>query len=546
MARAARKAPPPRLREVSIPAPMGGLNTVSSLAAMPPDDAVLLTNLIGGDLGLRSRLGNYEHALGLTYGGATPTADRIRTIVGFNAATYSDSRLFAANKYGIYDVSGSNEAIGAPAQAFVTNSRGAGIGSGTTVVTSAGHFFAYCDEANGYYLYKAGGWFKVALDPAAGTYKLTGFDPVNAVFCTVWKHRLFLVERDSANAWFLDLDAIAGTASRLSFAGKFLHGGFLVGLWSWTFDGGAGPDDYLVALSSAGDVVIYSGTDPTIPGAFTLKGSYFIGPPPSGRRVATDMGGDLAILGATGLVPMSKLVLGSVQGDYAQFPTSKVTPLISRLVANYGTYEGWSIKVHPSDNCLLISIPQEYEDQGTTQLAMSVATKGWSALSGLPITCMETFQGKLFFGTMDGRVCVNEGYTDGVTLANPAVFTNISFSGLTAFSRHGSLKQKRVQMIRGNFTSDGFPPNYAVGARFRFNTSEPSGGVAVSRLQGAVWDTAIWDTDLWPGAQNFASEQRVVGSTGIGPEFALAFSGKATSRVVLIGFDVMFDEGGLL
>ena len=67
----------------------------------------------------------------------------------------------------------------------------------------------------------------------------------------------------------------------------------------------------------------------------------------------------------------------------------------------------------------------------------------------------------------------------------------------------------------------------------------------MSALVGALWDTAVWDVDVWPGAQDFANEQRIVGSTGIGAEVAIAFAGKAVSRVVLIGFDVMYDEGGL-
>jgi hypothetical protein len=545
MARAARQQAP-GLKQKLVPAPMGGLNAVSSLAAMPENDAVLLENMVGGDMGLRSRLGYYEVGLGLLQGASVLTQDRIRSLVGFNAAIPSaDSKLFAMNKYGIYEVAG-GATVGLPKIAFPDTTGDAGVGTGTTVVTSAGHFLAYTDEKNGYYLYKSGTWYKVVLDPAAGTYKLIGFDPANAVFCTVWKHRIFLVEKNSANAWFLDLDAIAGTATRLSFAGKFLRGGYLVGLWSWTFDGGAGPDDYLVALSSAGDVVIYQGTDPTIPGAFNLKGVYYIGQPPSGRKVATDTGGDLLLLGSNGAVPLSKLVLGSVQGDTASFPTHKITPLIARLISNYGLYEGWALKLHPVDNLLMISIPEDSSNPGTGQLALSIATKGWSTLAGLPICCMESYQGKLYFGTLDGRICANDGYVDAVTIAAPAVYQNIDFAGITAFSKYGSLRQKRVQFLRCNFTSDGTPPNYAAAARYRFDTSQPAGGVAVSKLAGALWDVAKWDVDVWPSTQDFASEQRVVGSTGIGPEVAIAFSGKAASRVVLIGFDVMYDEGGLL
>lgn len=540
--------PPPLqapLRQKTVPAPVGGYNAVSSLAAMPPTDAPLLVNMLGGENGLRSRLGYQEYAIGLTQGGLA-AADPIRTLMSFTGATPADSALFAANKWGIYNVSAGGAAIGNPVVTFPLSTANAGKGARHVVVTSAGHFLAYCDEDNGYYLYKAGVWTKVVMDPAAGTYKLIGFDPALAVFCTVWKHRLWLVERNSANGWYLDLDSIAGTATRFSFAGKFKSGGYLVGLWSWTMDGGAGPDDKLVAVSSEGDVVIYEGTDPSIPGAFGVKGAWNVGAVPSGRRAVTEYGGDLFVLAATGAVPLSRLVLGSIQGDSTQYPTHKITPVVTRMISNYGSYEGWEIKLHPTDNCLMISVPEDSVNPGATQLVLSKVSGGWSIYGGLPIFCMEAHLGKLYFGTPDGRICVNDGYVDNVKLATPAVYDSIPFYGITAFSKMGSLRQKRVQFIRANFTSDGLPPNYQVSARFRFDLSTPTGGSTVSKILGALWDTAKWDQDLWPAIQDFANEQRVSGAVGIGPEVAIAFSGKASARVILIGFDVMYDEGGFL
>ena len=547
--RQAQPAVPP-LKQKLVPAPMGGLNAVSSLAAMPANDAVMLVNMFGGDMGLRSRLGYYEHALLGTTEPTVRDTSRVRSLLGFTASLPGDSRLFAATVNGIYDVTGSTLGVGAPVAAFPSPAGDAGIGACHVVVTSAGHFLAYTDEVNGYYLYKSGTWYMVGATGDGVPYMVdvgtTGdqLDPRAAVFCTVWKHRLWVVERNTANGWYFDLDAIAGPATKFSFAGKFRNGGHLVGLWSWTFDGGIGPDDYLVALSSAGDVVVYTGTDPSIPGAFAVKGSYYIGPPPAGRRVATDMGGDLALIGSNGLVPLSKLVLGSIQGDTTQFPTHKVTPTISRSVSSYGTYEGWCIKVHPSDNCLMIAIPTDTSDPGQDQLVLSNATKGWATYEGLPIACMESFQGRLYFGTADGRICINDGYLDNVLLSDPTTYTEIQFRGITAFDKYGSLRQKRVQFLRCNFTSDGVPPKYMAEARYRFNTTAPSGGTTVSKLTGPLWDVAIWDTDMWPGAQDFANEQRVVGSTGMGAEVAIAFAGKTTTRAVLIGFDVMYDEGG--
>jgi hypothetical protein len=52
--------------------------------------------------------------------------------------------------------------------------------------------------------------------------------------------------------WFGSaVNALYGTVTSWDFGSKFKHGGNLVGLWSWTVDGGIGIDDYLVAIAPA-------------------------------------------------------------------------------------------------------------------------------------------------------------------------------------------------------------------------------------------------------------------------------------------------------
>lgn len=581
------------IKQASFPAPMGGLNSMSSLAAMPKSDAITLWNLLGQEMGLRSRLGYYEFALGMTGDFA------VRTIMPFNASNPGNSKLFAVTRQGIFDVTSGGSEIGSPVREFPAEDSGAGVGVFHTVVNAAGHFLFYTDEVWGLYIYAEsddtwraagvgaseawttprtavlgerrtndGGKHYVCTQGGAvgatgptgiGTgitdgsaewdyiwYPLVGVDPTTLVFVTVWKHRVFLIQSDTASAFYLGLDSVQGEATEISFAGKFKAGGHLVGLWSWTYDGGSGADDMLVGLSAGGDVVIYSGTDPSIPGAFTLKGVWSVGALPAGRRVATDLGGDLLLATGVGLLPLSKLVTGMVSEDRQQYVTYKISSLFSKLVSSYGALDGWSVALHPQDNALMIVYP--LDSSGTTnQLVMSMATKGWSIYTGLPVLHGATFQGKFYFGTPDGRVCVNDGYADNVTLTDPSDNRrSVSFGGITAYDRLGSLKQKMVQMIRGNVTSDGVPPSYNVQARFRYDTSEATGAGTVSALSGAVWDTARWDVDKWPDVQDFASEQRVMGGVGVGPEVALAFIGTALSRTVLIGFDVFYTEGGVL
>lgn len=208
------------LRDVSLPAPTGGMNTVDSARLVPSSDCIYAYNLIASELGLRSRLGYQEWCTGLT--GAAD--NEVRTILPFVGDT--SGKLFCATAAGIWDVTSSGAVSPAwladtdykssPAD-FVTNDSGktyacmqagtsassggptgtgvgitdgtciwnyiasntppprlvtfgvqsgeAGRGSSHVVATPGGRFLLYCDEENGLFVYSEGSdtWAAVAL-----------------------------------------------------------------------------------------------------------------------------------------------------------------------------------------------------------------------------------------------------------------------------------------------------------------------------------------------------------------------------------------------
>ena len=291
-----RRPGPPTVRSVTLPAPVGGLNTVSPASAMPASDVLWAYNVIPSEMGLSSRPGYAEHCTGLT-GGAVPA---VREVLPFQGSTAAGNRLFATTPTGIWDVT---TASAAPTQvlAFATPGGDAGWGVSQSQVTAAGHFLVYADEVNGLHVYteSTGLWAKVA--EGAGVGEVSGVDPGDLVHVVVWKKRLWLTERNSTRVWYLDAGAVFGAATAFDFGQQFREGGTLVGCWSWTYDGGSGLDDSLVARSSGGDVAIYQGTDPTSAGTFGLKGTWALAPPPAGRRICSDAGGDLLLLTRSGI-----------------------------------------------------------------------------------------------------------------------------------------------------------------------------------------------------------------------------------------------------
>jgi hypothetical protein len=539
LARSVRRPVAPTIEEAYVPAPVGGLNTVSAGGLMPALDCPLLWNMVSAENGLRSRLGSREWCTEM-HGVAD---DTVRTLMSFKGSTASGTkdRVFATTSSGIFDVTSSG-ASPSYVLAFATQTGNAGRGVAHAVVTAAGHFLLYCDEVNGLHVYteSTDTWAAVAM--GGGASQISGVDPATFRFAFVYKNRVCFAAADSQSLYYLDPAAIYGAATAFPLRGQFRNGGHLVGGWNWTYDGGNGVDDALVLVSSGGDVVIYVGSDVSSASTIALRGVWSVPGLPSGRDIASSYGGDLVLLTKAGLLPLSRLVAGSSLQDSETYATHKISNLFNQLMLSRSDLPGWSIRLNPEDNTLLVTVPT-YENQPTEQLAMSVAAKSWSRYSDLPIYSSVVHAGKLYYGTVDGKVGIHDGYIDGVTLDDPNAYSAIQWRCLTAFRNLGNGRQKQVHSIRPTILSESSSPAYDVQAKYRYDMTElatvNSGPPASGDWDGGVWDTAVW-------GDGYSASQDIHGAVGMGVDVAIAIRGAATSRTVLVGFDVAFEQGGWL
>jgi hypothetical protein len=657
---ARQKLPPRRqtLETVNIPAPLGGINTVSAGSAMPATDAIYCWNMIPSELGLRSRLGYREWCIGL--------GDTVRSVLPFTGSAESGAgdKLFAVTPQGIWDVSA---ASASPTQlvTFDIQDGDAGYGTAAAFTTPAGRFLLYTDEENGLYVWSESGaaWSKVLAGVTQLWAASTGYaagnrvvnngnvyvatapgtsavssgpsgtgsgiadgsvlwnyvsaaesgvigpsladqnlareaDPEDFVHVAVWKNRVWFTERDTDRAYYLDVNSLFGTATSFSFGPKMRAGGHLVGLFNWSYDGGAGLDTLLVGISGGGDVVIYQGTDPSSASTFGLKGCWFVGAVPAGRQIATDYGGDLLVQSLIGVVPLSKLVVGGDEVDTKVYATAKIANLFNQLSSTRRTLRGWAMHIHPTDNALLVLVPTDGVN-ATEPLVMSFATRGWSRYREIPIFSGAVWAGDFWFGTADGRVCRNVDYFDGVPLIEaegvwepltlydagdrvidpifnthiyecvvPGTSTEVvdaftdypeevidgemtwrlvgltagqnapvKWSVLTAYqsdARFKSVRQLRPIILSGSPT-----PIVDAKARYGFDLTEPD---APSGTPSGGWDEGLWDEAVW--SPEIVPYAPLIGATGCGRDVAIALRGSATSRTVLVGVDVWFEQGG--
>lgn len=467
-----------------LPAPIGGMNSVSPGTMMPETDCIYAYNMIASELGLVSRTGWREYVTGLT--GSVDAA--CRTTIPFHGSVGSANKLFQTTDTGIWDVTSSTDS---PTQvlAFTVTGGNAGWGVAAAVVTSGGHFLLYADEVNGLHYYSESTGLWAAYSTGVGTGQISGVDPTAIVSVTVWKNRVWLTQRGTASAWYLAIGAIFGAATEFSFGQRLAHGGYLVGLFNWSTDGGSGLDTLLVAIGSGGDVVIYVGTDPSSASTFGLKGVWFVGAIPAGRTIATDFGGDLLILSSLGLMPLSRLVVGNAATDGNQYETRKISNLFASLMLEGRNLRGWSLHTHPTDAALLVFVPVPGET-ATIQLAMSTTSRGWTRYRDVPMLSAAVWDGELYFGTDDGRVCKNAGVVDNVTLVDPGGDAiPIQYSVLTRYQ--GSANNAQVQAIRPMLLADEAAPLYAVTARYDWNTEEPAEPSGTTNGGSGSWDYGL-------------------------------------------------------
>ena len=511
----------------SLPAPIGGLNVRDSLALMPANDALVLTNWVAQQYGVRARKGYSEWAINLTGG-------EVKTVMPYlpDRSVPASDKIFAATDTNIYDVTSSTNAP--PVSAVLSGGSDAGRFSFVSMSNSAGSFLLAASHAGGYRYWDGAAW---------QTPVLVGLNNSDVVYVTTWKRRVWFVKKSTSEVYYGGLDAVTGTWTKFDLGPFLMHGGKIACIATWSIDAGEGIDDLLVFVGENGDVLIYKGTDPTSATTFEKVGSWYVGRLPVGKRCVQVLGGDLLILSEMGLQPLSYVTRGgqsllrASSVDYL----GKIQPRLAELMGTLADQTGWDLILFPRENYLMVSKPlggfSAYE-----QYTLYTNTNKWSLFQGVPMTCGAVADNAFYFGTSDGKVCLGfSGYFDAV--AYGATSGNSIVGQIqTAYNYFGSPGQnKQFLMIRPNFLAADRPGVFAQ-VTVDFETALATGTPTTGVPSGSLWDVALWDSGVWGG--NLLSFADWLTVNAIGMAGSAVLDTAVLGDTVLASIDWMIEKGG--
>ncbi len=504
----------------SLPAPIGGLNARDSVALMPETDAITLDNWFPSTTSVDLRKGYEEHA---TFTGKCETVIAYNGVARgiFVAVNTSDDLIIDATTGGAIStavVGGSSPTVQA-----VTSARFDYQNFGTT----GGQFLSLVNGADTPLQYNGSVW-------SASSMTGSGLTTSNLFTVAVYAERLWYAEKDTFNVWYLPLQSITGTLTKLPLGSLFKLGGSLSNIVTWSADTGSTLADFIAFVSTEGEVVVFSGQNPASILTWSRIAQFRVGRPVTkGNRAWVKIGAESALITADGMIPLS-LAVRQDRADLSAAISDKIRTRFNADVLAHGARFGWSAVLHPIGQKLVVNVPT-LEGETSYQWVMNSQTKAWTRFTGWDAFCFESTRDALYFGG-DGFLAIADSGLDDDG-------DSITADAKQAFSYFGQRgRQKQMTMARPILSIDG-PVSLVLGVDVDYRDVDPGSVVPVAGNVGDPWETE-WDV-AWTGAGVIYSSWNSV--RGIG--FAIAPRLKVQASGINLSWsatDFVYERGGVL
>lgn len=555
---AALEAPTPKTEKLAtFPAPVGGWIRNQALAVPGArladgtrvNGAYVLENWLPTATGARMRRGSDPYA---QLDGVLPVTAMFSYVNGNN------QKLFATTAAALWDITtpaqatngllvdengnvlvdeNGNQLVGVPS--ITAGASVSGLAGGDWIAqqfaTSGGVFLRAVNGADTPLAFDGTAWDTSPAITGPG-----GFDPKTLSFVWVHQRRLFFVQKDSLNAWYLAADAIGGAAAQIPLGGVFPRGGSLLFGQAWSLETGNGLSEQCAFFSTEGEVAIYQGTDPASTSTWQKVGVYRIGKP-RGKRGFVRAGGDIIVATDIGFLPLST----AVQRDFAALAPSALSYPIEEAwkgaVADR-SQSGWSCEIWPTKQLVLAAPPTPDGLIGEI-FAANARTGAWGHVTGWNATCMQLFGDRLFFGSLNGLIV--EAEVTGLDQGAP--YTAVCVPLFDALKAPASLKTSLLMRATLRAPSE-IVPQMSLQADYAVNL--PTAPDAAAVTGASVWGSAIWGTSVWGGAAqlNVYSQWQSVAGSGyaIAPSLQITSGNIVPPDVELVKTEITYDMGDIV
>lgn len=508
-------------RPYSFAAPVRGWIENENLAANGGNGASIMDNWFPMQATVRLR------------GGALKVADvgsdAVLSVIPYRGAV---PKLFAATASAVYDVT----ALDADATLTAAFSgQSSGRWSHTQFGTAGGTFLVMVNGANDLRVFDGATWTAIN---GSSTPSVSGV--ATSALSHVWMHgsRLWFVQGGTMKAWYLPVDQIGGALTEFNMGAVFKRGGALLFGAAWSSDSGDGMDDRCVFVTTEGEVAVYQGTDPNDAETWAKVGVYDVSEPISTQTVS--LGGDLLLMTADGIVPMSQVVTKDPAALSLAAITAAIDPSWRRAVRTRDGTKPFVIEKVERESMLLVGLPHRAET-----FVANLKTGAWARYTGWDVQSVGLHNGRLYFGDSAGNVFLAEGA--GADNGAPYVCR------LQLLPDHmgGPGRYKTYQQARATFRALA-PFSALLSAATDYQRDFlPAPNAAADDASPALWDVGEWDVSRWDDGPESEERQTIttlwqsIGASGfsVGPQVQVTCGGAWRPDAELVALDMTFVPG---
>lgn len=468
----AQKQRPRRAQTMGFPAPTGGLVSNRNLAMsnspdMPPG-AAILEDMFPTATGVVLRRGSATQD--------TLTGGAIGAMFTYTSGTLKE--FFSATDDGIWDTTTSTAAS-------VLSGQTSGDWSTVQFTTSGGTFLIGVNGEDDAFLYDGTSFTATSITFPLGETLTTA----DLIYCWTYKTRIWFIEKNSLNAWYLPVDQIGGELTLWPMGGVFANGGSLLWGQAWSLDSGGsgGLSEQCTFCTTEGEVSAYQGLSPDPDQGWSSVGVYRIGKP-MGKKAFIRAGGDIVIATTVGFVSLAS----ASQQDYAALGQGAVSYPIeddwARAVSERGQ-EDWRCQVWADGQMALVSPPAGGSSVPIV-FASNTNTGKWATFTAWDARSLGVFNNNLYFGTSDGDVV--RGWVGGSDDGN-------AYTGkvMPLFSDLGAPANIKIAKMARAVIRSKYDVNARLSGRADFNQTLPPAPALAADPSGDEWDIGLWDEALW-------------------------------------------------